>query len=380
MRVSINSELLVSAATFVAKAIPARTPDPIYTGVLIQVTDDSVTLSGQNPHSQWFTTASVPAESVESAGTVLVSGRLLAEIASALPKGTVSIEDFDTRVHITAGAARFKVPVMPVAQYTKAGTTPVTILGTLPTAELARAVDRVARAADMSPNPDVPLLGNVRMEISKSSIVLAATDRYRLANATLAWKSEADAVNLVVPARQLAETVKALSKDGDTIQLSLNEQGLLTLNGQTRAATVGNFEGEYPSWRSLLPAANAITARATLDSAELTGIVNRVALVADGGPLTLQFADGRVTVTVGDDGAGGPAGADVMDAELSGAPITIGFRAAYLKDAIASCGSDQVTFAMTVPARPALVAPAGEEGYSHLVMPTRLAPAVAAAA
>jgi DNA polymerase-3 subunit beta len=54
---------------------------------------------------------------VDAPGTVLVSGRLLAEIASRLPHESVVCELSGTSMSVTSGSSKFSLSTMPVEEY-----------------------------------------------------------------------------------------------------------------------------------------------------------------------------------------------------------------------------------------------------------------------
>ena len=107
------------------------------------------------------------------------------------------------------------------------------------------------------------MLTGIRMEIEGEHVVLAATDRYRLAVRELAWapdRTDASAVALV-QARSLADTARALA-DADRVDLALatggTGEGILgfaaSVAGGTRRSTTRLLDGEFPKYRALLPA------------------------------------------------------------------------------------------------------------------------------
>ncbi|MFV3577899.1 DNA polymerase III subunit beta, partial [Mycobacterium tuberculosis] len=86
----------------------------------------------------------IPAE-VSEPGTVLVSGRLLAEISRALPAKPVDVVLEGNKVTVTCGASRFTLLTMPVDEYPALPAMPE-LSGTVSGDELTNAVAQVTVA------------------------------------------------------------------------------------------------------------------------------------------------------------------------------------------------------------------------------------------
>ena len=88
MKFQVNRDTFSEAVSFAVKLLPQRTTLPILSGVLIEATDAGLTLSSVDYEVSAQT--EIAAE-VDEPGRVLVSGRLLAEIASRLPNAPVPL-------------------------------------------------------------------------------------------------------------------------------------------------------------------------------------------------------------------------------------------------------------------------------------------------
>jgi DNA polymerase-3 subunit beta len=204
----------------------------------------------------------------------------------------------------------------------------------------------------------LPVLTGVRLEIEGSTITMAATDRYRLAVRELAWSPEQTGLEAIalVPARTLADTAKALA-NADKVTVALATpgagEGLVGFEGSGRRTTSRLLDGEFPKYKSLLPAESATVA--TVSTAGLVESVRRVALVAERNtPIRLSFSAGEVTLEAG---SGDEAQAsESLDATLDGDDISIAFNPAYLLDGLGALGAEHAELRFTAPTRPAVLA------------------------
>ena len=378
-------EDFADAVAWVARNLPSRPTVPVLAGVLLTGTDDGLTISGFD----YEVSAEVQvAAEIASPGSVLVSGRLLSDITRALPAKPVDVSVEGTRVSLTCGSARFSLPTLAVEDYPALPALPDET-GVVSSELFAEAIGQVAVAAGR--DDTLPMLTGIRVEISGEKVVLAATDRFRLAVRELTWTTESADIEaaVLVPAKTLAEAAKA-GADGADVHLALGagsavgKEGLLGIRSDGKRSTTRLLDAEFPKFRQLLPAEH--TAIATVGVAELTEAIKRVALVADrGAQVRMEFADDVLRMSAGADDVG-RAEEDLPVAFL-GDPLTIAFNPTYLTDGLGSLHSERVTFGFTTPSRPAVLRPAGEDDgdvdatgpfpaaqtdYVYLLMPVRL--------
>jgi DNA polymerase-3 subunit beta len=358
---------------------------PVLAGVLLTGSDDGLTISGFD----YEVSAEVRlAAEIASPGTALVSGRLLSDITKALPNKPVDVQVEGTRVSLACGSAKFSLPTMAVEDYPTLPTLPEET-GALPSDVFAEAIGQVAVAAGR--DDTLPMLTGIRVEISGQSVVLAATDRFRLAVRELTWSAAAPDVEaaVLVPAKTLSEAAKS-GGDGAEVHLSLGagsavgKDGLLGISGNGKRSTTRLLDAEFPKFRQLLPTEH--TAVATVGVAELSEAIKRVALVADrGAQVRMEFSDDVLRLSAGADDVG--RAEEDVPVKFAGEPLTIAFNPTYLTDGLGSLHSERVSFGFTTPSRPAVLRPAGDDDaqpsgsgpfpaaqteYVYLLMPVRL--------
>ncbi|MGK8521307.1 DNA polymerase III subunit beta [Nocardia asteroides] len=384
MKFRVAREDFAESVAWVARSLPSRPPVPVLGGVLLVADEDGLTVSGFD----YEVSAQVRvAAEVAGSGQVLVSGRLLADITKALSNKPVDVSVDGTRVLIACGSAKFSLPTMPVEDYPQLPEVPQQT-GELSVEVFAEAVGQVAVAAGR--DDTLPMLTGIRVEIEGSQVVLAATDRFRLAVRHIEWQpARADIeTSVLIPARTLSEAAKTLGPSDAPVQLSLGtgagSDGLLGIVNAGRRTTTRLLDAEFPKFRQLLPKEH--TSIATLAVAALTDAIKRVALVAErGAQVRLEFSSNGLLLSAGGDDAG--RAEEWLEADFRGESLTIAFNPGYLVDGLSALHSDRVTFGFTTPSRPAVLLPASEEEpevldsgtfaalsspYIYLLMPVRL--------
>lgn len=380
MKFRVERDEFADAVAWTARSIPSRPGTmPQLSGIMLMTRGDGLAMSGFDYETSAEVTT--PAE-VADEGQVLVSGRLLADIARALPHQPVEVALDGTRLGLTCGSARFSLQTMPVEDYPSLPEMPP-VVGSIASDAFTNAVAQAVTAAGR--DDMLPVLTGVKIEIDADRVSLLATDRFRLSLREVEWSPERpDAeFSALVPARVLSDTARSLAA-GSRVSIALGSpdgagEGLIGFVAETtggrRMTTTRLIEGAFPNVRQLFPATTDITAR--VESATLVDAVKRVSLVAGRNtPIRLTFNASTVMLEAGN---GEEAQAsEALDAALTGTEMTIGFNPSYLLDGLQAIPGTHVHIAMTEPGRPAAFASLESAdgdpdlAFRYLLMPLRM--------
>ena len=170
-----------------------------------------------------------------------------------LPDGEVSLalrpEQGD--VELTAGSARFHLRTLSAEDFPRLPEFEGEA-AKLPAGPLAETIDRVARAA--SRDEVRPILTGVLLRAEGATLTMVATDSYRLSvKHTELERALPEPIEANVPARALRELARIIAQEGpDEVSISLARNQAVF-----QAASVVLFsrliEGQFPSWRQLIP-------------------------------------------------------------------------------------------------------------------------------
>lgn len=380
----VTREDFADSVAWVARTLPSRPSVPILGGVLIEA-DSGLTISGFDYETS--AQVSVPAEVTEP-GSTLVSGRLLADIARALPDRPVEVTVTAQKMYIACGSAKFTLPTMPVEDYPRLPEMPG-VTGSAAVDAFSEAVGQVAVAAGK--DDTLPMLTGIRMEIEGARVSLIATDRFRLAIRDFEWEPAREdvAVEVLIPAKTLSEVTRSAGQGG-RVDLSLGAgaevgaEGILGILVSGQRTTTRLLDAEFPKVRQLLPAQH--TSMAIVEVASLVHAIKRVALVADRGvQVRMSFSAGELALSAGGDDAA--QASETLPVDFIGEPLTIAFNPGYLLDGLGSVRSSRVTFGFTQASRPAVLRPAPDalpvadpdgaiapidSDFTYLLMPVRL--------
>jgi DNA polymerase III subunit beta len=405
VKFSVEREVLGEAVSWVARALPTRPVVPVLSGLLLQADGDALTLSCFD--YEVSARIQIPAE-VGEPGAVLVPGRLLAEITRSLPPADIDVASTAGLVMLTCGSAEFALVSLPLEDYPQLPEL-TSVAGTVDGGMLATAAAQVVPSA--SRDDTLPMLTGVCMDFNGDKVMLAATDRYRLAVRTVSWEPADPAVRAtaLVPARTLADVARTM-RPGRPVTIAFGNtgaegagpaDGMISFEGGGRRLTARLIGAEYIRYDSRFP--KSFDATAELPAGPFTEAVRRVSLVADRAtPVQLAFRRDLVVIEARSDGRA--RAVESVPVSFAGADQVIAFNPHYLLDGLAAAAltgqgrapasgdaepapaAGRIRLDFTSPAKPALISwidgdaasgtgeqamADGPEAFRYLVVPVR---------
>ncbi len=367
MKLSVPRDSLSGALQLVGRAVSSRGTLPSLGGILLAAGEGRLTLRATD--MELGITRALDDVKLEREGTVLLPGRLFADVVRSLPPGQVALElrAEQRDVEIAAGGARFHLRTLPAEDFPRLpeldGET-----AKLPGEPLSATIELVARAA--SRDEVRPILTGVLVQAEGETLTMVATDSYRLSVKHTKLESPvAQPLEANVPARALRELARIVAAEGaNEVEIAL-PRNQIVFGAAGVVVSSRLIEGQFPSWRQLVP--ESFEHEVRLPREEFLEIARRISQLAQrNAPLRLAFAEGELTVAaetpdIGDASEG-------MPAPYSGEPLEIAFNPQFLVEGIESVGSEELAVQLSSPLRPGLLRPVDGEDFSYLVMPIRL--------
>jgi DNA polymerase-3 subunit beta len=378
VKFQVNRDIFSEAVSFAVKLLPQRTTLPILSGVLLRAEGSIVTLSSfdYEVSAQTSITADVSED-----GAVLVSGRLLADIASRLPNSVVEFTTSDGKIAVRCGSARFTLSSMPVEEYPSL---PVVdgVESTIPGDIFSDAIAQVAVAA--SRDDVTPVITGVQLDITDGQLSLVATDRYRVAVREIGATSSSATGSLtaLIPARTLSEIGKIFTHAAImTITIvSGGDRELIAFSADQKTVTSLLIKGNFPPVKRLFP--ETVENYAVISTAELIESTRRVQLVLErDAALRYSFSeDGLTLEAIGSENA---QASETIDAHLTGGETTVSLKPQFLIDGLAAVRSEFVRISFTKTDNPNKPGPVlitsqsskdqpGTDNYRYLLQPNLL--------
>jgi DNA polymerase-3 subunit beta len=316
---------------------------------------------------------------VSDNGQILVSGRLLSDIAQRLPQQEVLLETDGSNVVVKCGTAKFSLLTMPLEEYPSLPDIGG-ITGTVDGESFSEAVAQVTPAA--SRDDVTPVITGVQLIVDGNSLSMMATDRYRVAIRHLPWSGDsAEALSALVPSRTLSEVGKTFGS-AEKVSITISTGGdreLVAFTAGDKTVTTLLIKGSFPPVQRLFP--DNTDNYSVVNTNDLIDATRRVGLVVDReAPLRFTFsADGVALEALGSDQA---QASESIDGHIVGNDCVVSLKPQFLIDGLTQTHSEfsRISFTPTDnPSKPGPVlitaqrsADDDDASYRYLLQPNLL--------
>jgi len=362
MKFRSEQGILVETLGALARIASARNAGtPALSGVKMTLTGDVLVLSSTDNDVAIQFQLTVGGD---TDGQALVSARVLNDIVRVMPQGKVTVEIAGDVATVSAGRSQFTIPTLNAIEFPRM-TPPTGDAITISSTVFKHALSQVVLAA--SKEPQKHHLNAVLMTSTDAGLRLVATDGYRMAMRDLPGGSAGSIDQFLIPSRALAELQRLLDiSDEVNVRFSDTEA---TFQTPTMTLSTRLINAQYPPYLGIIPKDSTniavVNREEILDALRRTGV-----LASETAPVRIQMSkDGaRLTVTLPD----GSTSVEDIDTQFTGEEITVAFNADYLAGGVDACGTEEVSIATSLPTKPAIIKPVGDDTYLYLLMPQRL--------
>lgn len=371
MKVEVNTAAFADAVAWTTSVIDARPANPILAGVKLEAQDGTMQLS---VFTYEISARDHVEAGIDEAGTVVVLGKLLANISKSLPAEKTYLDANETTMTITSGAASFTLQLMPESEYPDLPELPQQ-LGQVDAQTFMQTVNQAAIAVARDENR--PVLTGVHMRFNGDEVTLSSTDRFRLARASFHWTPQDEQLETTALVRGAYLTKIARSMDereNVTIYLDAENPSLIGIENAGRVSTVQLIDGEFPSVDRLY--ADSYPIQAVINKTDLLEAAKRVSLVAErNAPIRMVFTEQQVLLTAG--GIDEASAKQTLPVDLDGEDITVAFNPAYLRDGLSVITEPYIRMKMTTAVKPVEFNGQQEQdseesmNYRYLLVPMR---------
>jgi len=377
---------LAEGLAIVERAVPAKSPLPVLSNVLLATDAGRLKLVANNLEmaiSAWI------GADIADEGRVTLPAHLLADFVGSLGGGDIqmALKPGTKTMNLRCGRYEANINGIDAEDFPavpSVGEGPRCRIG----AKTLRAgINQVAFAA--ATDETRPVLSGVLMTIKGEQLTLAAADGFRLAVRTvplaapLPEQVEEAPLNLLVPARALTELARIVP-DGDELVEIAATPSQNQVMFQYPAADPDRMpsillvsrliEGQFPDYQRIIPQSYQTrvvlpvgdflqaTKTAAVFSRDNSNIV-RISVSPSGDELT----PGRIDVLASSAEMGDNAGQ--LDGSVEGQEVQIAFNVRYLRDALEAVSSGEVALEVTGPTSPGLLKPVAGGDHLHVIMP-----------
>ena len=255
MKFKINKNEFLKGLLQVGKIIPIKHTNPIFVNIKLELTTDSLILTGSN--GDLSITTSIPffrnnQEIIRDVqlGSILANSDILCNIVKRLDCEEIAfdvLDDNEARIEVDDKAS-FNLHCIDANEYADLDFSFKGVKIILDASEIANVVSQVSFAASIKNVK--PVLTGVNIEGSGSKINFVATDSARLAKKEVEAEIS-EVFNTTVPVRTFQEIARSIT-DEDKITLYINDRRILVELKDTIISSV-LLPGTYPNVKNIIP-------------------------------------------------------------------------------------------------------------------------------
>lgn len=372
MKVTLDRQVFIKELGIVQRAISSKTTIPVLTGLLIEVSEKGMILTGSDANITIERTISAEKLVIKETGTVVVQSKLFGEIIKKLPEDTLTLTTGeDNVVKIKSGRSNYKVNGLAGDTYPSLPATTEDKYLDIKMKDLKRLADSTVFST--SNQESRPILTGVHLVSQNGKLLGVATDSHRLSSRVIATEGGGKDFDVVVPAKALIDLTRSVTDPEEEMQLVFMDNQLLiktkVMNFYTRL-----LEGVYPETSRLFP--TKFSTEIEVSAREFLSTIERVALVTQQGRnniAELSIEKGKVLLRGSSPEIGKVE--EVVDCEgFEGEELVISFNPLFIKAALSAFGDTDVKIKFTSAVRPFVLIPSkteNDEEFSQLITPVR---------
>jgi DNA polymerase-3 subunit beta len=323
---------------------------------------------------------SFTAEVIEG-GAIALPAKILVDITSRLPEGDITLDNQSGRSKaeginfiLKPKNGKYELRSMGAEEFPE-----LPLIGNsnpiqLTTATLVEGLKGSLFATSSDETKQV--LTGVHLTVKQDVLEFAATDGHRLA--VLETINERPLENdeqleVTVPARALRELQRMLnhSASEEIVSLYLDE-GQIVFAWQNQRLTTRTLEGQYPSYRQLIP--RQFERQLVLERKQFISTLERIAILADQKnnivKISINTGDQEITLSCEAQDLGNAT--ESMPAQISGEDIVIAFNVKYLLEGLKELPSTEIQMHLNQSLTPVIFTPLGGLKMTYLAMPVQL--------
>ena len=365
MKFSCAKDIILDAVMTVSKAAASKSTISALEGVLIELNENLLTITGYNLEIGIRTEITVQGS---MNGSTVINAKMLCDIIRKMPTGIIDFDIEDGKAaQISAGRTEMSVMCMRADEYPPVPQASGEKGFTISQKTLKSMILQTKYACSV--NDTKPALTGCLFEIDNNVLYVVAVDGIRIALRQEPINYEN--IQFIVPAKTLEELVHLLSDENDKKVTICIDKNQITFEIDSYTMISRLINGEFMDYKKHLTCEETIFSE--LNCREIIEVLDRAMLFINEknkSPIRCEFNSDSLTIscstTLGKIN-------DKINIKYNGEPIAIGFNAKFLLDAFKAAEGDAVKMIMTASAvSPVIIVPMEGRDFTFLLLPMRL--------
>jgi DNA polymerase III subunit beta len=305
---------------------------------------------------------------IEEDGEFTVDAKLFNSFVGLLPKENIEINLEESELQIKTkkqetsikGIEAEDFPLIPeIERQNKVNISAI---------DLKKALNQVLLAASLDTSRVE--INAVNFNFKNSSLILAATDSYRLAERKIKIENNEER-DLIIPLKTVQELSRILNENnGDKLDIYFNENQIMFVFENVELIS-RVIDSKYPDYQQIIP--QEFVTNSICDKKDLVPAIKSVALFCKQGindiRLSVDNKNQELIITTASSGTGNSVAK--VPTKITGQDNDIVFNYRYLLDGLNNMDDNEVIIKINNNSSPGLIQPIKNQDYIYLVMPIR---------
>jgi len=364
MKATILQKNFAKSLNAVSRIVATRTTLPVLGNILISVEKGKITFGATDLEVGISVEVSGKAE---SDGKITIPARLLSDYVLNNNDESIALNLDALSLNLKSDRFEANIKGIDADEFPTIPEVSGKAFCNIKASDLSGALKKVIIAAA---NDDTrPVLAGILLKFDKKTLVLAATDSYRLAEAKIDLAEEIETKDVIIPLRTMNELNRLLGSYVGEVNITLDENQVFFLLGDIKIVS-RLIEGNFPPYSQIIPASSKISVKVPLADAVQAikmsalfskDIANNIKVILAKEGMTIKSADSEAGNTTSQ-----------IKCDTGGGVIEIAFNARYLLDVLGVLEGEEVTFNFNDEVSPGVITSDKTKDYLYLAMPLKL--------
>ena len=368
MYFKVSKKAFLNSLNIVSRAIKSFSPLPAFSGVLIEVTSNSLILTGSDSdvsiRTKIFHTEDQPLI-IQDMGSIVLEAKYILEIVRKLDSEMIELEivdGFNTR--IAGSSTEFNLNGIPASEYPAIDFHAPSQDFLINKETLRTMIGQTSFATTTQETK--PVLMGVNFKCENGILTTTATDSYRLAKSSIALENAN--FNITIPSKTLNEITKVLEGEGD-VRVCVDDKKAQFVVDETIIQT-RLIDGLYPDTNRLIP--SRFDHELVIDAKELLNSIDRASFIKTDGKSIIRLNLSTQECVMKSRSAEVGSFSDILhSASFSGENLLLSCNGRYVSEAIKALNCDMIRFQFCGDMRPFTITSTTSDECLQLVLPVR---------
>ncbi len=357
---------LLNGINIVSKALPTKSINPVYEGILFNLSDNKVMLTSTDSS---LTIQTKLAAEVSEPDSVVINGRFFSEVIRRMPDGMIKVKgNLQSGIEVSSNNTKINIAALNPEEYPSLPVIDKETFFITSQGEFKKMVNQTifATAQDESR----PILTGCLFDIENDKITVVALDGCRLSLRNSFINNVEIPIKAIIPARALSEITKILSDSDDEAKVYIQKSYCMVEIEETKIIT-RLIEGEFVKYKPIIP--QNMTNSVIVNRIDLLEAIDRAWLIVRenvrNNYILFKFNENKLIITSRSDTGNAY---EEVNIQGTSTPIEIGVNPKYFVECLKNIEDEFIKFSYTTPTSPTVTTPVDGDKYLYLILPVRL--------